>query len=109
MNDYIIQNWKLLAKEWTEATLDFEDLRYINSCKTDRLSYLWKRLDRLKFCVFPKIKQNKQIKKTYFFEWKNYSIYELSELSWINWNTLYRRINYDARDIKIALTTKPRN
>lgn len=88
-----------------------EDFEHIENENRIRLHNLWLKLERERNLFFPQRKRppRRFVPKLYYkYEWKLYSIAELSELTWINENTLYRRMKIERLSVEQAVNKKKR-
>jgi len=114
----IIKDFYWFWKDWTETStlldnpyivkklFNQNDYRYIQSTWSFQIDMLWLKLDRLKYLYLPKKKREYRKSRPcrlYIYKWKEYTIYELSKLSWITHGTLYTRMHQRWVPVNIAM------
>lgn len=102
--------------KWREINefyvFNHEDYKYIHKHHHAGLTVLWEILDRQKFQTFKHVKIPKwrnPRRKIYKYSNKMYDLYELSNISWINYSTLRNRIHWYWMDIDKAMTQPLKN
>lgn len=89
-------------------TLNDIDIEYIESKQFNYLTKLWIKLDREhnQYFAFKKRKIGRG-NRFYYYNWINYTMTQLSRMSWVGYQTIYNRINRHWMSVEVALTKKP--